>query len=70
MKLTYGRRYSAVMKFYNKLEKPVNIHELYEAQKYLKIFTLAIHPDFRRKGKKKKHSLAQNEKQINFKTRI
>ncbi|XP_061705308.1 uncharacterized protein LOC133516407 isoform X1 [Cydia pomonella] len=50
VKLTYNPLYSTVMKFYNEIEKPVNLFEKLGVRKYLKVYIMALKHRYRHRG--------------------
>ncbi|XP_063394696.1 uncharacterized protein LOC134679678 isoform X1 [Cydia fagiglandana] len=50
VKLTYNPLYSTVMKFYNEVEKPVNLFEKLGVRKYLKVYVMALKHRYRHRG--------------------
>ncbi|CAK1589628.1 unnamed protein product [Parnassius mnemosyne] len=50
VKLTYNINYTNIMRFYNEIEKPVNLYQLLDIRKYLKVYVIAVKTDFRHRG--------------------
>ncbi|KAJ8708399.1 hypothetical protein PYW07_010524 [Mythimna separata] len=50
VKLTHNPLYSTVMKFYNEVEKPVNVYDTLEVRRYFKIYILALKSRYRHRG--------------------
>ncbi|XP_063373384.1 uncharacterized protein LOC134661307 [Cydia amplana] len=50
VKLTYNPLYSTVMKFYNEVEKPVDLFEKLGVKKYLKVYIMALKHRYRHRG--------------------
>ncbi|XP_026316117.1 uncharacterized protein LOC113227416 isoform X2 [Hyposmocoma kahamanoa] len=50
VKITYNPLYSAVMKYYNEVEYPVNVFEVLKCRRYLKIYIMAVKHRYRHRG--------------------
>ncbi|CAB3225916.1 unnamed protein product [Arctia plantaginis] len=50
VKLTYNPLYSSVIKFYNDIEKPVNIFDILKVKRYFKVYILALKQRYRHRG--------------------
>ncbi|CAG5043896.1 unnamed protein product [Parnassius apollo] len=54
VKLTYNINYTNIMTFYNEIEKPVNLYQLLDIRKYLKVYVVAVKTNFQHRGLVKK----------------
>ncbi|XP_030025652.2 uncharacterized protein LOC115444130 [Manduca sexta] len=50
VKITHNPNYTSVMKFYNEIEKPVNIYEKLGVKRYFKVYIVALKGRYRHRG--------------------
>ncbi|KAJ0171796.1 hypothetical protein K1T71_012559 [Dendrolimus kikuchii] len=50
VKITHNPLYTTVMRFYNKIEEPVNLYESLGVRRYFKIYVLALKHRYRHRG--------------------
>ncbi|KAL4716761.1 hypothetical protein ACJJTC_001917 [Scirpophaga incertulas] len=50
VKITHNPLYTSVMKFYNEVEKPVDVYEKLGVRKYIKVYVIALKKRYRHRG--------------------